>query len=207
MNFARYLSLYNPFLPLDLHYHLLALAKASEFVLDQQSKEQHYSHVFYSPSNIIASIHEVYSARFYVNCSDHLSNHALAKFMPRVTTLLKEHDKSLRYFQVPVIHKLSHGCYYRMHTDNYAGKMGYTYFLNDGWMWDHGGILRFYDETSYESFSIFPKTNTLLLRDESKPLFHDVSVVAEHSSNSQYLILGWASDKMPDNHKYSYIEA
>lgn len=207
MNFNRYLSCHNSFLPLDLHSHLLSLAKTSEYRLERQSKDKHYSHVFYSTSNVIASPQEVYSAKFYVNKSDHLRQQVAAEFLPHAVDLLKKHDTSLRYFQEPQIHKLECGCYYRAHVDDYAGKWGYTYFLNEGWMWDFGGILRFYDEATYDSYSIFPHDNTLLLRDESKKLFHDVSVIGDHTANCQYLILGWASDRIPENPKYKYIQA
>lgn len=105
----------------------------------------------------------------------------------------------------PFIHKLSSGSFYRSHLDKYAGICGYTYFLNRQWMWDYGGILRFYSEKNLDSFSIFPKSNRILIRDEKERLFHDVSIVSKYAKNDQYLILGWAGIEKPTNPKYTYI--
>jgi hypothetical protein len=71
-------------------------------------------------------------------------------------------------------------------------------------MWDYGGILRFYDESGTDSRSIFPNSNRLLIRNENRKLFHDVSIQSEYAKHPQFLVLGWAAESMPDNPKYSY---
>ena len=58
----------------------------------------------------------------------------LTNFKTKIIDLIIEkYDCKYKYFSQPVIIKLNKSCYYRLHTDAYAGKVAYTYFLNKKW--------------------------------------------------------------------------
>lgn len=205
-NLHQNLEILNDFLTVEHHDMLLSKVKDTVFELKTQTRPNHFSHVFASNSPHITRKNESYEARFMQADSQILTDPILESFFHSTCTALKNRFPNLRYFQRPIVSKLVPGCFYRMHVDDYAGDCGYTFFLNQGWMWDYGGILRFYDQSSLDSVSIFPKSNTLLVRDESVKLFHDVSLIADHSKLPQYLILGWASCSIAGNPKYEYVE-
>ena len=51
---------------------------------------------------------------------------------------------------------------------------------------------------------IFPNNNLGIIRDESKKSFHFVSQQTSYSNSDQYLLVGWASDKIKHD-KFSYV--
>ena len=104
----------------------------------------------------------------------------------------------------PQLMRFAPGSFLRMHVDDYAGEAGYTIFINDNWKWDYGGILTFLSKNGDKALPIFPENNLAIIRDESKRSFHFVSQQTNYSNSHQYLLVGWASDKI-SHQKFSYI--
>lgn len=100
----------------------------------------------------------------------------------------------MKYFLWPNVTRITEGCFFRSHTDSYAGELGYTLFFSRRWRWDYGGILSFVDEKDVVT-SIFPHHGRLLLRNEANSPHHFVSTVNSWAKSPYYLAVGWASSK------------
>lgn len=93
----------------------------------------------------------------------------------------------------PLVYRMEPGDYFRCHHDGYLGNCGYTYFLNEGWKWDWGGLLNFISPDGEQSEPIFPKSGRILFRDEMESPPHFVSKVEPWALNPQYLIIGFGN--------------
>ena len=103
-------------------------------------------------------------------------------------------DNQAKYALFPGAVRLGGGDVYRTHQDAYAGIIGYSFFLNHGWKWDYGGILTYVrDEDIAEP--IFPRSNRILLRNESFKHFHFLNSIEQFAIKEQYIVLGWADVK------------
>ena len=100
--------------------------------------------------------------------------------------------------------RFSPGSFLRMHVDDYAGELGFTIFINDGWKWDYGGILNFVSENGEKAFPVFPENNMAIIRNESYKSFHYAAQQTSYSNADQFLLVGWASDKV-NHERFSYL--
>lgn len=176
-----------------------------------QKRKFHYSHVFKSSYKGMPSSNEPFLAKFNV-AKNPEKNKTFVNFwkkylIPDLKKLTK--DKS-KFFLLPNIYKLKKGDLFRCHIDDYAGICGYTFYLNKGWKWDYGGILNLVFENG-KSDQIFPDNNSIMFRNEKKPLYHFLNEIPFYAKNNyQYLVVGWAADKKYDNSKlrgsYHYVE-
>ena len=107
--------------------------------------------------------------------------------------------KPVTYAISPNAVKLKSGDLYRAHHDEYAGSVGYSFFLNDGWCADYGGILTYVKWDTLEP--IYPLANRLLLRNETLKEFHFLNSVEQFCTKEQYIVLGWADTKSGENSK------
>ncbi|KGG14949.1 hypothetical protein EV06_2017 [Prochlorococcus sp. MIT 0602] len=92
------------------------------------------------------------------------------------------------------------GDVYRSHHDGFAGIVGFSLFVNEGWSWDYGGILT-YVRDEFTAEAIFPQSNRLVLRNETMKHFHFLNTVEQYCPKEQFLILGWADSKAADASK------
>lgn len=184
------------FLPAALHDQLLAEFKARPAKVHYQVRPSHYSHVFESDLDTLPRANEPYVAKFSLLQDQQEMASLEQAFHNHIAPILKDATQGqARYALYPGAVRLRCGDVYRAHQDAYAGIVGYTYFLNEGWCWDYGGILT-YVRGRHEGEPIFPRSNRLLLRDESFRQFHFLNTIEQHCDREQYLVLGWA-DKAP----------
>ena len=169
-----------------------------------QEKNGHYSHVFKSISERVTKESETYISNYYQASDSITINFLKEKIAPIIGKEVIKLNPKIKKIMIPQLMKLTPGSFLRMHIDNYAGEAGYTIFINDGWKWDYGGILNFVNEEGDIALPIFPEDNLAIIRDESKRSFHYVSQQTKYSSSSQYLLVGWASDKI-SHEKFDYV--
>jgi len=195
------------FLDGTTHLHTKELISNSQFRRVFQSRESHYKHVFHSESDVVTGPEEPYLASFDI-CTSHDTNTFLAEvLLKRIAEPLRNINNQLRFFTQPALIRLCPSSFYRVHVDDYAGCVGYTLFLNDGWKWDYGGILTYISKDGSSSYPIFPSDNRVLIRDETLRSFHYVTQQAIYSTDYQYLILGWADSILHEStHLRRYIE-
>ncbi len=165
-----------------------------EFDFVKQIRHGHYGHVFQSEDPNLPDHTESYAANFYSAKNREGSTSFNLQFVNKVVPFLKSHFPTLRYFLKPNIVKITEGCYYRSHSDAYAGQVGYNFFFSSGWKWDYGGILTFVNSTN--AFPIFPANNLAVIRNEEARPQHYMDPVTPWSKHKYYyLLLGWASSE------------
>ncbi len=177
------------FLPADTYDWLMTKLTLSESIPITQIRPKHYNHVFSSDNKTLPRVNETYIAKFGIIDDKEMLN----PFFHKIVPLMKE--------VAPIAHALYPGCVrlksgdgYRAHQDSYAGIVGYSYFANDGWCADYGGLLT-YVRSEDEFEVIFPKPNRLLLRNEKFKQFHYLNTIEQYCPREQFIILGWADSK------------
>ena len=201
MNINKHMSNINieiidNFLNENDHSILLEQLTLLKFKEVTQIKEGHYSHIFHFNGDYFPNTNEIYSAKFNHIEDNLITESILSNFKIKIVELIrKKYDNKYKYFSHPVIVKLNKSCYYRLHTDAYAGKIGYTYFLNKKWIYDHGGLLNFinHDKTI---LPVIPISNRIIIRNEKEVLPHFLSSIEQWSDLEQFIIIGWIDDEI-----------
>lgn len=176
------------FLPEALYkslHHGLKIGRLEQVL---QIKPNHYSHVFKSTNEYLPQEDESYIAKF-----------SLVKGGINLNLMFRDHLVKVTHAIFPGAVKLKCGDVYRAHHDEYAGVVGYSYFLNDGWCADYGGILTYVKGSTLEP--IFPVANRLLLRNETFKDFHFLNTVEQFCPKEQFIVLGWADTKKGESSK------
>jgi Rps23 Pro-64 3,4-dihydroxylase Tpa1-like proline 4-hydroxylase len=159
-----------------------------------QTRKEHYQHVFATKSLYLPKADESYRARFG-RSRDLEKNIRLNQIYAEhfVPPLKQFSEADLKVFDVRC-YQLKPGDFYRSHIDDYAGDIGCVYYINKKWIWDWGGLLHV---NSYEGDAdfvdtIFPKFNRAVFLDHKKFKFpHHVSVVAEYAKESRFSIVSF----------------
>jgi hypothetical protein len=184
------------FLPQELYQRLLSDLMASEAKIHYQIRPAHYSHVFASKIETLPHADEAYIAKFALIKEQSSLASLREVFEEHLAPVLKEaSDGVARYALFPGAARVRGGDVYRAHQDGYAGIVGYSLFVNEGWCWDYGGILTYVRDADTAE-PIFPRGNRLLLRNERFKHFHFLNTVEQHCGKEQYIVLGWA-DAVP----------
>ena len=181
-------------LPLDLALSINETYKQNDqWEYMDQTRPDHYGHVFKSGLYTLPEEGEIYTAKFYR--SDVLRNSDLVKlaFENYFAPLLKDlspfpvDDFDIRCY------KLNSGDHYRTHYDGYAGKINIIYYVNNNWKWDWGGILNILSSKDPDyCYPIFPKFNrVVLLNNQSFSAPHYVSSVENFALNPRYSIVSF----------------
>jgi hypothetical protein len=180
------------FLPPELYQRLLGDLKSSPSQITYQMRPAHYSHVFASELMTLPRPDEPYIAKFSLIREQRQLASLQEVFSHHLGPVMKEATEGeAKYALFPGAVRVRGGDVYRAHQDGYAGIVGYSLFINEGWCWDYGGILTYVrDEDTAEP--VFPRSNRLLLRNERFKHFHFLNTVEQHCPREQYLILGWA---------------
>ena len=201
------LSSKSNFLDQKIYKELKEIISNAKFEEIYQERPDHYKHVFKSKNSRLNNEEDTYKCRFDLATDDNTINLIKHKILPYFISALQSINLDLNYFMVPSLVRLRAGSFYRTHVDDYAGQAGYTYFVNDGWKWDYGGILTYLESNGSNSYPIFPEDNMILLRDEKIKAFHYVTQQMEYSKKFQYLLLGWASiNEIKDNKIRNYVK-
>lgn len=180
------------FLPLNIVNELEKLySTTDDWDVIDQVRENHYTHVFKTNSDVLPREDESYLAKF--KRSTHLEKSVDeifdTFFKPKMNEIT---NCNLSNFDTRC-YKLDSGDFYRTHIDDYAGDVGCVYYLNKNWCWDWGGILHIGDDKDEDSLvSIFPKFNRLVVHDMRKFRFpHFISPVTDYAKNSRYTIVSF----------------
>jgi len=184
------------FLAQELHDELLNEFDEANSEINYQLRHGYYQEKLKSNNINHPDENECYIAKFKKLKSLKKMQSLQEFFEENIISIVKEISNNLVNYSVfPTAVKLSSGDLYRVHHDAYNGEVGYSYFINRGWKWDYGGILTYIFE-DLTAKPIFPKSNRLLLRNEKFKQFHFLNSVENFATSEQYIILGWASEKL-----------
>lgn len=162
----------------------------TEYERIDQVREHHYEHVFKTDSPYLPKPGEHYIARFWRSPS--LESEAFLKqfFDNSIRPILQDlsgvdsEKVDLRAY------KMTDGDQYRVHIDDYAGPVGFIYYLSKNWKWDWGGILM--TARGDEMIPSIPKFNQLIVLNhgKSRPP-HMVTPVASFAAEPRYMLVGF----------------
>jgi Rps23 Pro-64 3,4-dihydroxylase Tpa1-like proline 4-hydroxylase len=167
-----------------------ALFETAEYNRIDQQREHHYEHVFRTESAYLPKPGEVYIARFWRSSA--LESH------PGITGLYADHIRPLLEALSGVTsdkkdlraYRMTEGDQFRVHIDDYAGPVGFIYYLSKNWKWDWGGILM--TAEGDEMIASLPKFNQLILLNHgrSRPP-HLVTPVASFAREPRDMLVGF----------------
>ena len=155
-----------------------------------QERTHHYEHVFRTDSPYLPKPGESYLARFW-RSRDLESGAAIARLYAEHIRPVLEDMSGVKSEKVDLrAYKMAEGDHFRVHIDEYAGPVGFIYYLSKNWKWDWGGILMTADGD--EMIASLPKFNQLIVLNHGRrrpP--HLVTPVAAFAGEPRYMLVGF----------------
>ena len=179
-------------LPLAVAEEARAQFVGAEYELIDQVRENHYEHVFATHSPYLPKPGEHYLARFRrarnLEAGPFLRPFYAAHIKPVLESISGSRSEKvdLRAY------KMIEGDHQRVHIDEYAGPVGFIYYMSKGWKWDWGGLLL--TAQGEEMTASLPKFNQLIVLNHGKARPpHCVTPVTPFAREPRYMLVGFAS--------------
>lgn len=179
-------------LPADVAEQARSQFVAADYELIDQVREHHYEHVFKTESPYLPQPGEHYLARF-----------RRARVLEGGPFLLPFYERQIRPFLDSLANIVSTkvdlrayqmvaGDHQRIHIDEYAGPVGFIYYMSKGWKWDWGGLLL--TAQGDEVAASIPKFNQLIVLNHGKKRPpHCVTPVTPFAREPRYMLVGFAA--------------
>ena len=191
-DFAAGMAVIENALPVEVAEAARAQFLAAEYELIDQVREGHYGHVFKTDSPYLPKPDEPYLARF--RRAKALEQSAFLQDFYRQH--LKPITDGLAAIQSSKVdlraYRMIEGDHQRVHIDEYAGKVGFIYYMSKGWKWDWGGLLLTAQGDAMTAS--IPKFNQLIVLNHGiqRPP-HCVTPVTPFAREPRYMLVGFAA--------------
>lgn len=168
---------------------LLALLRAADYDRIEQTRRSHYAHVFANGGRQHPAAGEVYLSRF--------SRAASVERNPLLTGLIDDWIRPALTQISGVVcdgafelraYRMDAGDLIRAHSDDYAARIGFVYYLCRNWKLDWGGLLHVVGAD--EIRTSVPGFNRLVAINHGMRLVHFVSAIADYAKSPRYTIVG-----------------
>jgi Rps23 Pro-64 3,4-dihydroxylase Tpa1-like proline 4-hydroxylase len=177
--------------PLEIAEMVRAAYIDADYDRVKQERRNYYGRVFSSCSISVPTPEEIYTSEF---CrSRYLETSAIVRDAFEIS--FREVLEKLCQTKINKIdlraYKMDPGGHFRAHIDDYAGRIGFIWYLSKGWKWDWGGLLLSVDYTD-EATVYLPRWNQLLVIDHKYgQIPHVVTAVASHAAEPRYMLVGF----------------
>jgi Rps23 Pro-64 3,4-dihydroxylase Tpa1-like proline 4-hydroxylase len=165
---------------------------AAEYELIDQVREGHYGHVFKTDSPYLPKADEPYLARFRRSRTLEASAF-LAQFYDRHIKPVLDDLAGIHSTKVDLrAYRMIEGDHQRIHIDEYAGPVGFIYYMSQAWKWDWGGLLM--TARGEDMVASLPKFNQLIVLNHgtTRPP-HMVTPVTPFAREPRYMLVGFAA--------------
>jgi Rps23 Pro-64 3,4-dihydroxylase Tpa1-like proline 4-hydroxylase len=162
----------------------------AEYELIDQERAHHYEHVFLTESPYLPKPGETYFARFWRSRQLEISAGIQQLVFEQIKPVIEGVSKHVCESVDLRAYKMTTGDHFRVHIDEYAGPVGFIYYLCKGWKWDWGGVLMTADGD--EMIASLPKFNQLIVLNHGKcrpP--HFVTPVTSFAFEPRYMLVGF----------------
>jgi Rps23 Pro-64 3,4-dihydroxylase Tpa1-like proline 4-hydroxylase len=178
-------------IPIDLAEKVRAEFIKADYDRVEQQRRNYFGRVFENIAISAPASEEVYSSEFHR--SRYLENSEMLKTI--FESSMRGLMESLCLSKIKKIdlraYKMEAGGHFRTHIDDYAGRIGFIWYLSKGWKWDWGGLLLSIDTTD-EVTAFLPRWNQLLVIDHRYgQIPHVVTAVATHAKEPRYMLVGF----------------
>ena len=165
---------------------------AATYELVDQVRPNHYEHVFKTDSAYLPKPGEAYLARFR-RARDVESSTLLKSFYTEHIRPILQRLSGADAAQPDLrAYKMTEGDHQRVHIDEYAGKVGFIYYMSKDWKWDWGGLLL--TSNGDAMTASLPKFNQLIVLNhgQQRPP-HCVTPVTPFAREPRYMLVGFAA--------------
>jgi Rps23 Pro-64 3,4-dihydroxylase Tpa1-like proline 4-hydroxylase len=165
---------------------------AADYELIDQVREHHYDHVFKTDSPYLPKADEPYLARFRRARTLETSSFLTQFYAEHIKPVLEDLAR-VRTTKVDLrAYRMIEGDHQRVHIDEYAGPVGFIYYMSKGWKWYWGGLLLTSDGNAMTAS--IPKFNQLIVLNHGvrRPP-HCVTPVTPFAREPRYMLVGFAS--------------
>jgi Rps23 Pro-64 3,4-dihydroxylase Tpa1-like proline 4-hydroxylase len=156
-----------------------------------QERKQHYTHVFNTQFPDLPKPGEVYYASFWRSVFLEKGAFVQGLYQSHIQPLLEAFSGSSHAKVDLRAYRLTRDDLFRTHIDDYAGNIGFIYYMSKGWKWDWGGILTMLDGDKI--IPTLPRFNQIVVINHKhfRPP-HFVSPVAHYAQEPRYMLVGFA---------------
>jgi len=165
---------------------------AANYERIDQVRERHYEHVFKTDSPYFPKPPEHYLARFW-RARAMEAGAFLAPFYEGHIKPVLERLAEVKLAKVDLrAYRMTEGDHQRIHIDEYAGPVGFIYYMSKDWKWDWGGLLM--TAKGEEMVASLPKFNQLIVLNHGRARPpHMVTPVTPFAREPRYMLVGFAA--------------
>ena len=178
-------------LPADVAEQARGQFVAADYELIDQVREHHYEHVFKTDSPYFPKPGEHYLARFWRSRAMESGPFLVPFYATHIKPVLeglagaKLERADLRAY------RMTEGDHQRIHIDEYAGAVGFIYYMSKDWKWDWGGLLM--TAKGDDMVASLPKFNQLIVLNHGRARPpHMVTPVTPFAREPRYMLVGFA---------------
>jgi Rps23 Pro-64 3,4-dihydroxylase Tpa1-like proline 4-hydroxylase len=190
--FEQGMAIIEDALPLQVAEAARAQFLSADYERIDQVRERHYEHVFKTDSPYFPKAGEPYLARFWRSRAME-SGSFLAPFYAAHIKPVLEHLADTKLQKVDLrAYRMTEGDHQRIHIDEYAGAVGFIYYMSKDWKWDWGGLLM--TAKGDDMVASLPKFNQLIVLNHGKARPpHMVTPVTPFAREPRYMLVGFAA--------------
>jgi Rps23 Pro-64 3,4-dihydroxylase Tpa1-like proline 4-hydroxylase len=189
--FEQGMAIIEAALPPDVAEAARAEFLCADYERIDQVRERHYEHVFKTDSPYFPKPGEHYLARFWraraMETGPFLPPFYATHIKPILERLAgaKLDKADLRAY------RMTEGDHQRIHIDEYAGPVGFIYYMSKDWKWDWGGLLM--TAKGDDMVASLPKFNQLIVLNHGRARPpHMVTPVTPFAREPRYMLVGFA---------------
>lgn len=179
------------FVPEEIAHKVRSVFLHSDWDKVEQVRSTHFQHVFKTDIDCLPHDDEEYIARF--SRAESIERRQRIRDIVgslMVPALEKISGRKIAGFDIRAL-KMDAGDVMRTHIDDYAGDVGFIWYLCSRWVWDWGGILQCAVGDRVDS--ALPRFNQVVVVNHGqRRVPHWVTTIADYAKESRMMLVGFS---------------